>query len=486
MDIDIEEKSVCYGCIGERFLSSKIEIEDNLVTCSYCDYEEIPGCSLRDLAEMVDVAFEQHYDRMSEDLPDDWPLEWIKNRADDWEPDGSPVIYAIMDAVNTSEEIASDIQQILEGKHYSRSSAEIGETSDFHDGSFYDTRSPDDSEWEKKWFDFEESLKNKTRFFSRNAFEHLHSVFQHIEHFKTHDKNPVVKIIGHDSDIEILYRARAFQSDSGLKSALELPHKELGPPPSSFAKAGRMNASGISVFYGATNSATALAEIRPPVGSNVIVAKFQIKRKLKVLDLSALSYTVVKGSIFDTKYVSILSRTSFLRKLSQRMTKAVMPDDEHFEYLPTQAISDFLASEMGFDGIIFPSAQSESGYNVALFNHAARVEEITYPKDSEIQASLSDWEDDMEIQSYSVRAKIPEYIDDPEKAVKDPWDLACVKLIPQDSDKRLVTISVDKESIVVEHIKSVVINSESFSVDYWEYKIPVRFSSTPSDRTLPF
>ena len=41
-----------------------------------------------------------------------------------------------------------------------------------------------------------------------------------------------------------------------------------------------MNAKGISTFYGATNEDIALAEVRPPVGSQVAIARFDIIRPL--------------------------------------------------------------------------------------------------------------------------------------------------------------------------------------------------------------
>jgi len=53
-----------------------------------------------------------------------------------------------------------------------------------------------------------------------------------------------------------------------------------------------------------------------------------------------------------------------------------MPDDEPFEYLATQAIADFLATEANpaLDGIIYPSVRGSDGkLNVVLFHKAARV-----------------------------------------------------------------------------------------------------------------
>ena len=46
---------------------------------------------------------------------------------------------------------------------------------------------------------------------------------------------------------------------------------------------GRMNAAGISVFYGATDDETAIAGVRPPVGSWVATATFEVIRPLRLL-----------------------------------------------------------------------------------------------------------------------------------------------------------------------------------------------------------
>jgi len=60
------------------------------------------------------------------------------------------------------------------------------------------------------------------------------------------------------------------------------PDRDMGAPPSSLPAAGRMNAKGISTFYGATDPQIALAEVRPPVGSQVAIAYFEIIRPLRL------------------------------------------------------------------------------------------------------------------------------------------------------------------------------------------------------------
>ena len=57
--------------------------------------------------------------------------------------------------------------------------------------------------------------------------------------------------------------------------------------------------------------------------------------------------------------------------MSNILCLPVVPDDEDLEYLPTQAIADFLATERDpvLDGIAYPSTQIDgSGYKVTLFH----------------------------------------------------------------------------------------------------------------------
>jgi hypothetical protein len=50
-----------------------------------------------------------------------------------------------------------------------------------------------------------------------------------------------------------------------------------------------MSAAGVSVFYGATDRDVALVEVRPPVGSKVLIGCFEVIRPLRLLDLPALN-----------------------------------------------------------------------------------------------------------------------------------------------------------------------------------------------------
>jgi hypothetical protein len=147
---------------------------------------------------------------------------------------------------------------------------------------------------------------------------------------------------------------------------------------------------------------TCIAEVRAPVGSYVARGRFEIIRPVRVLDLELLPKVVATdGSLFDPQFVTRLNRVAFLRHLVDDISRPIMPRDEEFEYLPTQAVSECLAScvEPRLDGIIFHSAQTaREGRNIVLFHHAAGVEPYALPEGTKVDidtgwASEDDYDD---------------------------------------------------------------------------------------------
>jgi hypothetical protein len=244
-----------------------------------------------------------------------------------------------------------------------------------------------------------------------------------------------------------------------------------------------MNARGISVFYGANDPKTAIAEVRPPVGSQVAVAQFEIIRKLRLLDLTALRDVRVAGSIFDVGLAACLERAQFLRSLSGRIARPVMPDDEPFEYLATQAIADFLATESSvpIDGIVFPSAQVAGDVlNVVLFHKSSRVEALDIPKGTEISARTGQfgedgWEDD-----YTVIEEVPPASQEAKKEEEDDkgWPtfdtIAAMPWRETDAELREATLRIVPDSVKIHRVRRVEFETEEFSVrrHRWEKREP--------------
>jgi hypothetical protein len=137
------------------------------------------------------------------------------------------------------------------------------------------------------------------------------------------------------------------------------PRHELSPPPYAKAVQGRMNPTGIPVFYGAFAAAVAIAEVRPPVGGIVLVGAFRPLRPLRLLDLPRIGHRFT-GSIFAPGYADRAARALFLRSFHRLIASPVQPQDEPIEYLPTQAVAEYVRNVLGFDGIAFHSTQTGS------------------------------------------------------------------------------------------------------------------------------
>jgi hypothetical protein len=323
------------------------------------------------------------------------------------------------------------------------------------------------------WRSLENSLKTEARFFSRTAANHLTSIFDGIGELETREGVPLVVDAGPGTDFHTLYRARVFQSDDKLEAALGRPDIHLGSPPEPLAAAGRMNARGISVFYGASNQKAAIAEVRPPVGSQIAVAQFEMIRKLRLLDLTALSDIRVTGSLADFGLAGRMEDAVFLRSLSGRITRPAMPDDEPSEHLATQAIIDFLATEASapIDGIMFPSLQTLGhDLNVVLFHKAARVGPMNVPDRTEISASTGRWAEDGWVEDYEVLEKVPPFharADENEQKLGSPGSAAIAEAVPLDprnADRRDETLRIVPESVQVHRIKSVEFATDVFTV----------------------
>ncbi len=276
--------------------------------------------------------------------------------------------------------------------------------------SYYEDQIPEDEIFAQEWDRFCRQLQTESRFFSQSAEMILHSIFSETATHQTHQGHPVIKAAGPDTDIPTLFRGRYFQSQASMEDALKRAEQQIGPPPSRLASAGRMNAVGIAVFYGATSAPVVLSEIRPPVGSYVVIGRFNLTRRVRLLDLKALASIRVTGSIFDEDYVRRIQQAQFYQTLSRRISIPILPDDQLFEYLPTQVVADYLANQakLDLDGIIYKSAQGPSlGENVVLFHKASRVETPKYPDGTKYYVRPYGGDEDEPNTEYLVSIDVP-------------------------------------------------------------------------------
>lgn len=458
-----ESNRVCASCVGDGHLKSIVLTTGNEGFCSYCD-EEALTLSIEEVADLVERAFEEHYERTATE-PDGF--EYAMSREVGWDRDGEEAKWAILDAADVSEEIAEDIRSVLEDRHYDHELAQMGEECPFSDESHYAKKDAGHGGFHVLWNDFEHALKTQSRFFSPSAKLVLDQIFYGVSELRTSSRAPVVVTAGPGMPITSLYRARVFAGeDDKLAKALEAPWKHLGTPPAEAAGAGRMNARGIAVFYGARDADTALSEVRPPVGSKVALAVFSIIRPLRLLDLTALRSASAGGSIFDLSTIVQMQQSNFLGVLSHLMSRAVMPHEEVSEYLPTQAVADYLANEARLDGMIFPSVQTgQKSSNVVLFHHAARVEEIELPKRTKVDVQLETRDSDGVYPDYTVWETIPQPTEQAEPVKRSPhWMFGMNHPLDHNSDTRAPTLRIDLESIHVHHVRAVTFDAPSHTV----------------------
>ncbi|MDX0986708.1 RES domain-containing protein [Sinorhizobium medicae] len=463
-----DDRKICHECIGEPFLSDLVERDGLIATCGYCHDDEEPCITLEQLADEIEGAFERHYFRTS-DQPTMYESMLMRDEESSYEFErhGEPVLEVIAEAASIPEDAAKDVLEILEERHADLDAAQIGEECEFDSESHYEWKNARDHEYALEWKEIEHSLKSQSRFFNHSAEAFLSRLFADLDGGKTRNGQPVVVVAGPESEYKSFFRARVFHKSDDLDQALQRPDLHLGPPPGKFARAGRMNAHGISMFYGASDKGVALAEVRPPVGSRALIGEFELTRPMRLLDVSALHSVYVEGSIFDPSHVDRLGLAKFMQRLSDRITLPVMPDDETTEYLITQMIADYLARrpEPALDGILFPSVQCPGEHrNVVLFHHGSRVEALSLPEGTELSSQQSSSDEDGEYPDYWVWETVPK--PQPVSKGEDSPDdfggfLASAR---SEFDARDVSLRVLTQSMTAHHVSGVAFTTEEHGV----------------------
>ncbi|MFD3241840.1 RES family NAD+ phosphorylase [Yersinia enterocolitica] len=444
---------ICACCIGEAFLRERIEVNGSSNACHYC--EETHACfTLETISNLTEQAIGEHFIRTS-DEPSAIEYAMIKHCGHDWYRDGEEVGQVIEDLLQTSPEVAHDIQQLLEERHSDFDSEAIGVETEFASESHYvERRKVNTGRLNSMWERFVTTLQTESRYINPSVRETLDDLFSGVETMRSGRNGTVIIEAGPDTEVTFLYRARWCRGHDELENMLVTPDRELGPPPFRLSGANRMSARGISVFYGASSAETAISEIRPPVGCNVVCAKFFLIRPLRLLNLLALENVWESGSMLDPDFIRKREQATFLRTLTSRIVEPVLPGEEDFSYIPTQVIAEYLAgsSTLALDGILYPSVQlsgfkSDESYNVVLFHKASCVRYLMLParQGSRInyghQYDEDDWETDICV------TEIAELVDANSQPEED-------EIIPNLKDNREPAIEIDLLSVSVHGIRA--------------------------------
>lgn len=156
---------------------------------------------------------------------------------------------------------------------------------------------------------------------------------------------------------------------------------DLTAPPKESAKNNRMNPQGISMFYGSMDSITPIREIQNYLidkTTNIYLGEFATTKELTIIDLSSIpTPNFWMGENNDWQ------KYAFLRDFHREISKPVNPNEEAFDYIPTQVFSEYLRyiqkTEDGksYDGIIYNSSLTGKK-NIVLFYDNKTTEAILH------------------------------------------------------------------------------------------------------------
>lgn len=308
----------CGDCFGDWFLSDYIGvISDEVADCGFCGSKDVKVIAPQELLFHFDSLFEL-YEKSSE--LEAASLESLLR--EDWD------LFEGLDRVKAGALLVQVFDDL-----------------DIFRSKFIPTP---DSETAAilQWETFREELKHQWRFFPTNTSEILDL------------KNSFVAL---ESRMALtVYRARACDESAPF------PLGEMGKPPEKLVGNGRANPVGIPCLYVASDSATAVAEIRPHKGEVVCVAEFKFKDSLSFVDLRDPRRKISPFFLDEDDLRMVHRNMGYLCRLGNELTMPVLPRSAHLDYLPSQYLCEFIKS-CGYDGVVYKSAMG-AGVNYAIFN----------------------------------------------------------------------------------------------------------------------
>lgn len=477
--IVLMEKNICSSCVSEKYLSNEIQHEGRQGLCSYCGEEDVPTLSVNQIAQAVEFVF-QHSFELTANCPSslDYTLMGDDELDYEWEREGESPIDIVVEVTEVAYDVAKDIVDLMDARNQIDERRDPGGEAPFSNDARYEARGYNSHSLDSDWEKMRQGLHHNARFFNQGLREFLDDLFSDI-HGRNGRSGTAIRTVEPGSKFGTsIFRARVAATAEGINEILIGSPTALGAPTGRKVRPGRMNAAGISVFYGACDRDTCLAEVRAPVGSDVVVGRFDLIRQVKLLDLEALERVFVKRSPFDPGYVKDLKKCKFLNTLSDRFSMPVMPGGEEFDYLLTQAVCEYLAGsvEPRLDGVIFRSSQrGGKGKNLTLFNHASFVEAHTYPTGTKVRSWFnSGGEDDDD--SYTVSIEKPDETIPQAKDCDPHGDYNYDSLSTIDSTARLLpTLRLRLDEIEVIKIKGVSYSKRTVTVHRHEYTGPLEF-----------
>lgn len=358
---------LCSDCAVDPFLKSSIEARGEPGCCSGCETNQRSTFDVRTFADYLAPIITSHF------VP--WPAVY-----DRYEHLG----LTLVDVVRTiAREEPEELIEAIAADLVSH----LGEAEGlFEECLTYRQRPRPLYQSISMWTNVSFSIKNKQRYFSHDALTLFDRLFENVETMSAVGRPPhyfpEVTVVCNMQKGRSIFRARKLPAHiHSVEAYVADPLTEIGAPPARCATAGRMNATGVCLFYGAEDQHTCFAEVRPSIGERVVIGRFQALRDLRILDFSKLRNVFLSApSLLDPQYSEKVRIQTLLEELSTQIALPVLVGQED-DYLITQAMAEYLAHvrKPPFDGIIFESVQRAGGRNIVLFSSGASGTEAGFP-----------------------------------------------------------------------------------------------------------
>lgn len=219
----------------------------------------------------------------------------------------------------------------------------------------------DENRFSMSWQRFKYQCKHYARYFDMGAENTRESLLRVLAELLNKEEVTIYMENGCR-----LYRARVIDVNFDFNIDPVKMLKEVGPPLKGGGKNNRMSPAGISYMYLSNAPEVCFAEISPIVNDSVLIAEFQIAKRLKILDLTSIPNFKIR-SIFDDEYdPDIRWARSFMGYFTSEISSPISEDDAILKYVPTQLLAEFIR-KLGFDGVKYASSLKQSGFNYTLY-----------------------------------------------------------------------------------------------------------------------
>jgi hypothetical protein len=340
------DRRICERCTTNVHLKRWICENGSIAPCSFCGTVGANSVDLLSFARHVHTTIETYFSPVTN--PEEEDVE------------GESAVNVVSRTAGIDAAISSQVIQVA--RRFD------------HNPSIYDfpisAVMPYGGRRQMLWRQLKKDLQHRSRFFGQ-AREVLDDVFGHAT--TVADGAAKRQLVPGQP----IYRARAERNRREATDICRSPQTTLCAPPAPVAVAGRMNAAGIRVFYGALTQDIAVAEVRPTVGGRVVCAVFTPVRSLRLLDLGVLEWPTHYKDHFDPDFGDFGEQLMVLRELERELAEPVQLFEEPINYLATQMMSEYVQHVLQLDGIAYRSAQqaevflAASARNIALFGDAA-------------------------------------------------------------------------------------------------------------------